>query len=107
MRKSYYNTNKECGKTLIDSEEKALTQEELIFYLFASNRNVSLSPFQVQKYLYGEDSKVPITSIRRAMTNLTQKGKLVKQDKMVEGNYGKMTHTWAYKEPEHIQTELF
>ena len=34
MIKSYYNTNKETGKELAQSEEKAMTQEKNIEYIF-------------------------------------------------------------------------
>ena len=36
----------------------------------------------------------PITSIRRAITNLTDAGKIIKTDQYVKGNYGKLEHLW-------------
>lgn len=40
-------------------------------------------------------AKWPITSIRRAITNLTNDGELVKHDRMRMGDYGKDNHTWS------------
>ena len=36
--------------------------------------------------------KCPLTSIRRAMTNLSNEGKLIKTDVKIEGMYGKQEH---------------
>jgi hypothetical protein len=50
----------------------------------------------------------PITSIRRAMTNLSDNGKLEKTNEFVMGNYGKKEHLWQLpKKPEvYNQTSL-
>ena len=40
------------------------------------------------------NEQTPLTSIRRAMTDLTAEGMLVKTDYRVEGSYGKKVHTW-------------
>jgi len=37
----------------------------------------------------------PITSIRRAITNLTDDEKIVKTQKTTKGIYGKKEHLWA------------
>ena len=38
--------------------------------------------------------RAPITSIRRAITDLTNEGKLVKTNSLKKGNYGKKCHCW-------------
>jgi hypothetical protein len=50
----------------------------------------------------------PITSIRRAITNLTDAGKIIKTDQYVKGNYGKLEHLWELAtEPIEEQQCLF
>ena len=39
----------------------------------------------------------PITSVRRALTNLTNDEKLVKTDDFVKGNFGKKEHLWRLR----------
>ena len=43
-------------------------------------------------------NKWPITSIRRAMTNLTDDGMIVKTQETVKGVYGKNEHLWSLPE---------
>ena len=96
MIKSYYNTNKETGKELAQSEEKAMTQEkniEYIFYRFADVKKMTPSLVWTV-YTRDYNSNTPITSIRRAITNLTTRGVLVKSDNMKMGRHGKMNHCW-------------
>ena len=87
----YYNTNDEAGNTLRSSRNKTKTQEEIILEFFTNNPNLQLSPFEISDTL---ELNAPITSIRRAMTNLTLEGKLKKTNVMVVGPYGKHVHTW-------------
>ena len=87
----YYNTNEETDKTLKASRKKAETQEEIILHFFKSNPNLQLSPFDIQNILR---LNAPITSIRRAITNLATNGDLRKTKLMKLGPYGKHVHTW-------------
>ena len=50
------------------------------------------------------DLNCPITSVRRAMTNLTKAGLLEKTGDKVLGEYGVMVNTWklAPKEPKQL-----
>jgi len=96
----YYNTNKETGQTLVKSRAKAQSQEDCILSYFKGVAPLLRAPHDLE-FLF--DHKVPITSIRRALTNLEKVGKLLKTDFMVMGTYGKMVHTW---ELVSYQTEL-
>ena len=87
----YYNTNEETGSSLRNSRSKTKTQEEIILDFFKSNPNLQLSPFEIQNIL---GLNAPITSIRRAMTNLATNGDLRKTKLMKIGPYGKHVHTW-------------
>lgn len=88
---SFYNTNKENFEESADSSRKAKRQEIVIYDLFLLF-NEPLSPSMVCKAL---DGKWPITSIRRAMTNLTDDGMIVKTEETVKGVYGKNEHLWS------------
>ena len=91
---TFYNTIEETGEELADSHSKAKTQEEKIYAYFL-NCNQPLSPTMVLEQL---GLNCPLTSVRRAMTNLTIGGKIVKTDEYVKGNYGKHEHLWELNE---------
>ena len=88
---SYYNTNKETGVVLGRSEEKAGTQEEILYRHFLCYPGKVFSPSQLRTVL----PDCPITSIRRALTNLTSAGNLTKTEIMTEGDYDKKEHCWT------------
>lgn len=92
--KHYHNTNAESGQTLAKSEAKARTQEEAILAYFQAHPSDSLSPAFVGLNVL---PNAPLTSIRRAMTNLAGEGKLEKTDVMTMGTFGKHVHTWRLK----------
>lgn len=92
----YFNTNHETGVTLAKSRRNAETQENKILSWFKSNPSKEASPEHILDAVF-DNVNVPVTSIRRAMTNLSNKDMLVKTDKMVKGSYGKMIHTWKLK----------
>lgn len=96
----YYNTNKETGDTLAKSRDKTQRQEDRILSYFKRGTQDLIAPHDLE-FLF--DSKVPITSPRRALNNLVKEGKLLKTDHMVMGTYGKMVHTWQLAS---FQTEL-
>ena len=88
---TYYNTNKESGTVLGKSEEKAGTQEEIIYRHFLRYPKMVFGASQLRAILPAS----PITSIRRALTNLTAAGKLTKTETMTLGDYGKKEHCWT------------
>ena len=49
------------------------------------------------KHLEAIDLNTPITSIRRAISDLAKEGYLLKTDKKVMGNWGRLTYTWRLK----------
>ena len=94
---TFYNTIQENPNQLAKSEFKAKTQEANIMNCFKQYER-PLSPSMVLS-ISGLDC--PITSIRRAMTNLSDDGKLEKTKDFVMGNYGKKEHLWCLpKKPE-------
>lgn len=90
----FYNTTKESGQQLLDFQEKTENQEKLIFAFFEKHRDHAFTPFEIMEAmnLIG----VPITSIRRAMSDLTKSGKIVKTNKMKPGRKGRRNYTWKF-----------
>ena len=87
----YYNTNNETGETLQESRETAKTQSGAILQYFRDNPGEELTPFEIKAKLR---MRAPITSIRRAISDLTTEGMLEKTDTLKAGNYGKKCHCW-------------
>ena len=85
---SHYNTTNESGNQLSLLTEIAIKQEDKVLELFTIYKK--LSPSDVWKYY----SQYPLTSIRRAMTNLSIAGKLVKTDEKKIGIYGRNEFIW-------------
>ena len=92
---SYYNTNNETGDTLAESKKKAETQEEVVLAFFKNNPGQRFIPSELGEFVL---PGVPLTSVRRALTNLASAGKLVKSPVMQEGSFGKMVHTWRLRD---------
>jgi hypothetical protein len=103
---SFYNTIHEQGEQLNKSEAKAVSQEVYILYHFKANKGRSYTPFEVQQAI-PELHNTPITSIRRAITNLTNQGQLEHTHDMRQGDYGKLNHTWRYRDRKEGQLRLF
>lgn len=95
MSESYYNTNRESGNELAESTGKAQKQEDIIYNYFKNNPDAELTPFEVQAAINLVGT--PITSIRRAITNLTHDGKLIKTNNQKRGEYGKKNFCWKFK----------
>ena len=97
-RDTYYNTNKESGKTLADSQIKAAKQEKTILRLIRESPagRVYSQPQMRRMYFLMTGKELPIASCSRAFRNLTKRGLLVKLGKedMAMGDFGKMVHTW-------------
>ena len=104
MRTSYINTTHSTHPELTRYEEKAKSQEERILRWFKTHK-FQASPNQVLRYIPVEQ-RPPITSIRRALTNLTNAEELVKTDKQVKGPYGRPEHLWKLA-PKYDQREMF
>jgi hypothetical protein len=82
----------------------AETQEKKIERFFFRNPTGRYTPFEVQRILFDENT--PITSIRRALTDLTVAGVLVKdEDHQKREKYGAHNCTWSLKES-HTQTVM-
>ena len=86
---SYYNTTEETGSELAESHAKAKTQEKKILLCFHDKGN----PLSASVICDMLNDAYPITSIRRALTDMTNQGDLEKTDKKVMGRYGTVSYT--------------
>jgi hypothetical protein len=96
----YYNTTNETGISLKTNFEKADNQTRLTLAVFQTYPNKNLSANDVWAFLIDNESineQTPLTSIRRAITDLTNQDRLVKTDKKVLGLAGRKTYTWRLK----------
>ena len=94
---SYYNTTKQKANNLKDWELKALSQESLIRKFMELNKDLSFTPFEIQEAFVEEDVIWPITSVRRALTNLTKDNVLIKTDELVPADYGRPNYKWQWR----------
>ena len=86
----FYNTINEVSRGLVVSHTNTRTQEAIILDCFKSAKE-PLSPSMVH---FLTKLKCPITSIRRAMSDLSKDGKLVKLEQFTIGKFGKKEHLW-------------
>ena len=100
---AFYETINQTDSALKESKKKTRKQEDLIYSLFVKRKR-PLSPSMV---LSQSGLNCPITSIRRAMTDLTNLGKIVKTDRQIKGLYGKAEHLWELPLLEPKQVSLF
>lgn len=100
----FYNTIDLSGEILKKEWANSLKQEDYITEIFKCNLNKPLSPSQILK-VYNDKHKnnVPITSIRRAMTDLTSKNILRKTSVTVKGLFGKNEFCWCMDSKEGVQ----
>ena len=102
---TYYNTTRLEGEQLEKAETKAKSQEQIIFEYFEMKsiaaKSVTTkkledgySPAQLWAILSDMGYKYPLTSVRRAISNLTIDGKLIKTEEKRIGLYGSPEYVW-------------
>jgi len=92
----HYNTTNEKGSRLKDLNNKANSQEDLILRCF-KNYKRPLTPWQIHK-IFEQSSfhnAMEITSIRRALTNLTDGGRLRKTSRKRDSPKGGSEYFWV------------
>lgn len=72
-------------------EDKAKKQDHVILSFFKSNLGKAYTPFEIWEKM----QHVPITSVRRAITNLEKCGWLIKLNKKKPGGYGRNNCMWT------------
>ena len=87
----FFNTTSETNPELATYKAKADTQEETILAFFEEAVHPCYTPSEIWKMVL---HKAPLTSVRRAMTNLSTEGKLKKTIVQRKGYYGRLEHSW-------------
>jgi len=98
--KMYYNTTNEKGSLLKANTKQAENQTTLTLSVFQTYPTYTFSADEVWNFLIDNESineQTPLTSIRRAITDLTNEGKIVKTNRKVLGLAGRSTYTWRLK----------
>lgn len=90
--KSYHNTTNSEGLALSKYEAKARTQEQRILDWFRAYEQEA-TPTKILRSVFAGEN-VPLTSVRRAVTNLTTTGKLQKTDEQRKGPYDRPEYVW-------------
>lgn len=88
----YYNTTSLKNEELVESIESCKHQDDVVLELY--KKYINMSPSQCLRRI---NKDWPITSIRRSINTLTERGLLVKSDVKVKGLYGKAEHVWSKK----------
>jgi hypothetical protein len=95
MTDTYYNTTELSGDELKEKHFKAECQSDKILKYFRKI-NKPMTPSDIHMNLF--DGHTPITSVRRAMSNLTnQLGLLEKTKGQKIGMYGSKEYFWELK----------
>ena len=87
--KSHHNSTHEQGELLQWMEVHAIGQEALVLAAF---RRGAASPSEIHARAFSD--QVPLTSVRRAITNLTQRGLLERTAIKVRGPFGRPEYVW-------------
>lgn len=91
---SFFNTTHEVEPKLSEYRAKAAHQDNAVLDMIEALGG-SAAPSTIWRAC---SKKWPITSIRRACTNLTKAGKLVKTDRKHVGEFGRSEYVWAIPE---------
>jgi hypothetical protein len=89
---------------VVEYEVVAQTQEQLVLAFFQSHPDQSFSPEQIRESVL---PSAPLTSARRAITNLTTSGELVRTEGITVGNYGRPVGMWRLAKRTVRQLGLF
>jgi len=89
----FHNTINQSGNDLVKSKRDANRQQDIIYDFFKLNPDKEFTPFEILDLVY-PNSITPVTSVRRAMTNLTEEKHLIQTATMKQGPYGKPNHCW-------------
>ena len=90
----FYNTVNLEGTELKTARRRATRQEDIILAFFQTWPYAHFSPYEVWN-VFKDD--MLITSVRRAITDLKNEGKLEKTDIKVPGPYGMPNYAYRVK----------
>lgn len=90
---NYYNTTSYAGTDLAERKARVATQNAIVMGLFTIH--VELTPSETERHLIARGLHWEITSIRRAITTLTDAKQLVKLQTKRQGTRGAQEHVWS------------
>ena len=98
MSTPFHNTIKSTGQALLNFEAKVMKQTDVILALFEHNKDRSFTPWEAHAVLFKLGYNYPITSVRRAMSDLTKSGELIMHEgeKQKKERYGMPNNQWQY-----------
>ena len=97
----HYNTTKLDLGELHKESLIAESQEIFIKEVFKAKPQNWFTPFDIQVIAESNGKQMEITSIRRAITDMTNEGILVKSAKAnLVGKFGKKNHSWKFNNGE-------
>lgn len=92
----FFNTINLTGQELAKAIRTAQKQDERVLLLFVE-KNGPMTPTECSLKYNKLWQDIPITSIRRAISNLTNAGYLEKTDQKGPGMYGKQNYKWQVR----------
>ena len=107
---TFHNTVPISGAELLERIAGIKTQDELILFIFTNHTGYEYSACQVWQIINDRRPNkmpIPLTSIRRGISNLKKESKLVKTGNKVKGIYGDQVNTWKAPHKEPDQKSLF
>jgi len=93
---SYYNTTHEVQPELFQFRQAANRQDVMVLSFFRQHLGELFTPSEIWTRTGLEARAVPLTSVRRALSNLTASGYLVKTSTKRRGPYGRFECCWVY-----------
>jgi len=90
---NFYNTISLEGEELSDALVQCKKQSEAVLAIFNAKKR-AMTPLEVHYIYCHYHPPCPVTSIRRAITNLANDWLLVKTDEMKLEKYGKPNYKW-------------
>lgn len=92
----FHNTIDLIGQELVLENAKTMHQEELITNLFKALPDKAINPSAIRQFLIMRyDRDIPLTSVRRAISDLTKSSVLIKTTVKRKGTYHLNEHCWA------------
>jgi hypothetical protein len=91
---SFYQTTPMDPQPLREAIEQAARQEDAIAAIFHRFPHLKLAPSQVHELVTKAGKKWPVTSVRRAITDLQQAGALEKTRSLHVGPHGRFEYRW-------------
>lgn len=97
---SFYKTTPLDPQTLREAVVQAASQEAAILAIFQRLR-APMTPSMVQRLTDAAGKRWPLTSIRRAMSDLAREdgAPLVKTDQLLNSPFGRPEHCWRLSSP--------